>query len=365
MNLNYSIKLVQEITADRSYESVPTTTVNNIPDIEVNKDLLTYNLRTNESQTVYLNKDICGEFNNNKSVSSLSVPNSDDYKYLVKSGTEYSYVSERPLEYVHIDPLKYYATVPGFTYIPKEFRDHVAIRLQLSIYDESAYTAYSLNYGGISKANCFVFRVTLDGTMEDITYSEDVLIDHIEGFIYINSNSPLNENRLIGCIYNIDPIKIIPKGTFKIDRPSGFFKLVNVSNQQIVDVVKVDDGLLSIKALKNMFILPSNSITIDGLLYTDVKFVKKGETVLLFKSEFAKVFVNHLMNDINIIENLEQGKDSLGGLVKQNSGLLSNIQSTEESQDSLELIVELEKNTYNEANRYILQLNFGYIPIRR
>lgn len=369
-NLNYSFKLsqIQNETCEHIESENIITIIDTLPNTELVKDLILYDNILGTDQPIYINKDICGEYIDNKSVPSSTVPDTSKARFLVKKGVDYNYIKDKPLVDIEIDPF-FYLNLQGKQYNSVElgdyhFRDHVAIQLQskFNLSESENYTCYSFNFGGLSKANSYFFYVDSFNVIQLINPDDErVIIDYVEGFIYLNNS--IFDVRIVCGLFNVEPILVIPKGNFKLDtKINSFYKVANISEKQIIDIKYIENGVAIIRPLVNCFIsipsgLESNSLMIDGVLVERDQYIhiKKNSlvTIKIYLGEDPSL--NHeYLNVYNNIVNESANNTSPTFTSINESNNLPN--SEQESNFIISVLVELEKNTYNKEFPIILKL---------
>lgn len=371
MSLNYSVKIEQkpfEMLEGLESDYI-VRQINNLPNTTLDRDFLEYNNFEQAEQTIYLNKDICGELYRTPSVESTSVPDITNYKYLVKEGFSYTYTKEKPIPDTYIQPevlYLYHNSTVNFEDVDmsKVFARSLVGELTPQHIDTTessgtVYDCYNFPYGGISKSYSYFYMIDNTGVLSILGLDDDVLIDYLEGCVYVDRQISQSITQIYG-LFNIEPVNIIPKGTFKVNSNStDFYELQNIPEKQILKVFSIDSNniglILSVNAAV-VVVSESTNYTIDGVYYSNNQpFIFRKDVIYTLGK--ADALSNPVLTDF---------LDTLGRLIGDTTGFSSITSSsyakkinTGDEEVFLHIFKEVSKNTYNLTRPLIFKVQFN------
>lgn len=353
MSFNIKVEIPLRKKYDESFINLDENNVDNIyldvDSITLNKDLLVNIGTTMLSNKKYMYKNICIDYIDNISEPYLNVPNSDNFRYLIKQNNEYIFSKTNPKK-TEVFTSTFLESIEG---VPFNLTD-VMIAKELYT-NNNTYKVYSLPFGGIDKNDSYFYFVDMYGKINKL----DAEVDYAEGLIYIHyEGRPYEELQpnlvFIFCLANLIPLKITAKGHIKIEEEnSSFFKIANIPNKNYVSLDYHED-IVIMTTLKDILLrvpLDSSNISIDGV--TVVKdqymFLSRNETIILRREHIESDTTNieYLSANSNLIEYLSESP-------KEDSIVLNN-----ESRDNtyfVEIINKENKNTYMKETPILIKL---------
>lgn len=281
------------------------------PDEVVNGPEVTYEFLNERISGV---GEICAEYITDASTPSQTISNNVHNYFLEKRSNRYSYLKEKPFKDIRIDPFEM-LSLNGETLdspLLDPFKYHIKIAKELPSTD--SVRVFDFPFGGISKEESIFFEVSCDGIL---TLLEDYEVDYIEGTLYSASGSrdPIT---IIG-IFNIKPIKLIKKGNIKLEeKDSGFYKLINTSFKNVINLIPINPTTVILQADENIFIQSDedNLVSVDNVeLNPGVPFfLKKNSSIILRKvtevSGKYTDFVGNISDPIQQIDSYASYLDS-------------------------------------------------------
>lgn len=357
---DYRDALFDNIEGTESVESVQTS-----DNLSINNNYLQSS--SNLNNRVFINNDICASINSEISTPSESVPLSDKYRYLYKIGGEYKFLKERPYKNILFNDATL-LELNNLTYadlVAEGYADYVQTAVETLPQDngEVIYKCYSFNFGGISKASATFYGVNYDQLILIDTSDPLILVDYIEGNIYIPEGVGIYST-VIG-LFNVDPIIVEPKGNLPIkETVSDFYKIINNSNKGNLSITYTEYYTL-LSCTKNMYVYGNSlgaRVMIDGIpLKEDYKlFIPKNTTVII---EY-KVFVGDIETEDSYVfnaDNIEYQSSSKSSTTTGDFSYNGSVTSTPTDNRLLYIVQEVEKNTYNFSNPSILELKQTWV----
>ena len=353
MSFNIKVEIPLHKKYDESFINLDENNVDKIySDIDpltLNKDLLINSGTSMLSNKKYMYKNICIEYVDNVSEPYVKVPNSDNFRYLVKQDNEYLFSETNPKK-TEVFTSDFLDSIEG-----TRFNLTNAMIAKELYTNNNTYKVYSLPFGGIDKNDSHFYCVDMEGNITKL-YPQ---VDYAEGLIYIYyEGRPYEEEQpsmvFIFCLGNLVPLKITAKGHMKIEEEnSSFFKISNIPNKNYVSLEYIDDSVI-MTTLKDILLrVPSDSdsITIDGVnvVKDQYMFLSRNETILLRREniEADTTNIDYLSTNNNLV-------DSLAMSYKEDNIVLNN-----ESRDNnyfIEIVNKENKNTYMKETPILIKL---------
>lgn len=287
---------LEDIMVDKTYDNFNNVTFNN--------NILSQNKREDVLNTIYLNQDLCVEYVDNISEPSVRVPNNTVFRYVLKENGSYVFLQQNPKK-THTITREDTELLIG-----QQFKNDMGIIAKEYYTKENGYTVFSFPYCGIDKYDSYFFSVNTEGIIEKL----DETIDHITGTVEVPE---ANYILFVFGIFNIVPLKIIPKGKVKLEEYfSGFYTIKNIPNNNFIKITKIDTETLLLTSLKNIVVtipLESNPYTIDGVLIEKEQtfFMSKNESIVIKKEEAELKNVEYLNLNTSIKDQLETYSEKL------------------------------------------------------
>lgn len=347
MSINIKVSIPLQKTYDESFINLDENNIDKIysdlDSVELHNNLLITPPSKPTSSKKYVYKNICIDYVDNVSEPSKIVPNSDDFRYLIKENNEYIFSKTNPKKTKVYDNLYLESLVGSFfnltdTLIAKELYTN-----------NNNYKVYSLPFGGIDRNDSYFYFVDSDGK---INILNNVDIDYAEGLLYVDTDEEINVV-FIFCLCNLVPLKITAKGNIKIEEEnSNYLKIANVSDKNYVSLEDFEDTVL-MTTLKDILIrVPSISsdISVDAVKVVKDQyiFLSRNETVILRKEDSdTSKNVEYLSSNTNLV-------DSLATSDKPDSISINE----ERRNDSyfIEIINKENKNTYMKQTPILIKL---------
>lgn len=372
MSLTYSLAVIpKENNALKNLESeYVVRNINNLPNVVLEKNYLRYNNIEQNEQTIYLHKDICGEFYKTPSIESTSVPDISNYKFLIKDGISYTYVYEKPVEDIYIDveilsTLKDSIVDMGNTEFYKVFSNsrvgaitpqHISTVVSEEISVD--YDCYSFAFGGISKTYSYFYFIDNNSNLKILNIDDNTLVDYVEGYVYVDRSISNGITQIHG-LFNIEPVNIIPKGDFKItSNSSGFYKLQNVSDKQLLKLFAIDKSHLGLISSVNSIckiVSTSSYFCIDGVFYDiDQPLVLKKDvlyTLSVYDGAGGPVSTDFLNNLTRMIGDASSFDNITASSYERSF-------NTNSSDIFLHVYKEIDRNTYNFDRPLVFKVKF-------
>lgn len=326
---------LEDILVDKVYD--------NFNNVIINKNFLSQNKREDITNTIYLSKDICVEYVDNISEPSVRVPNSNQFKYVVKEKGAYKFIEQNPKK-IHTLTKEDTELLVG-----QQFKNEMGVIAQEFYTKENGYTVFSLPYCGIDKYDSYFFSVNMQGEVQIL--DEDV--DYIAGTIEVYE---ANNILLVFGIFNVVPLKIIPRGSLKIEEYfSGFYTIKNLPNNNFIKINQIDTDTLLLTSLKNIVVtipLESNLYTVDGIIIEKDQtfFIDKNESIVIKKAgESEIVNVEYLNLNTSIKNQLDTYSEKLDKVHLESN-------STDYGNYLLKIINKENHNTFMKQNPITLKL---------
>ena len=256
------------------------------------------------SKDIYTAKDVCIEYIENISEPSLRVPNDKDYRYLIKENGKYFFIKDNP------KPMEVNATEYLQSRVGSNYQGEGIIAEELYTYNNN-YKVYSLPYGGIDKGDSSFFYVDTVGIIRNLDSS--FYVDYVEGIIYSTSSLQF---KFIFSIFNLVPMKILPKGSIKIEESDdNFYKICNVPVNNQVTFQYFSDQVLVLTTLRDIIIsIPDDSqnFSIDGTVIQKNQkiFLKRNEKIVVEKINDNVKNIEYLSSNTKLVESLAEGSHS-------------------------------------------------------
>lgn len=302
----------------------------------------TYNKR------IYLEKDISAEYVYNISEPGVSVPNSNEYKFVKKENGSYLFLNSNPKK------IEYHERRQELAYNIGDFNSGLEVLEEMTT-SLNGFRVYSFPYCGIDKRDLELYYDN-DGLTNLLDTNEyDYKIDYLEGLIYISNN--YYGSGLVAR-YNLIPLKIINKGIFKVeDKDSGFYKLENKPDYNRIKIELLDSNSVCVTFLKDCIIrVPedSYSLAIDGVYFNKNQpiFVSKNEVMLFQKTTEIDELLDedYLSRNIFLYESFDMyNKDSYLKVVSDNIKAMS-------GDYFIEIIDKENLNTYLKESPVLIRL---------
>lgn len=316
--------------------------------VSLDKDIL---LNTDSGLIVnkkYINKNICIGYLDNISEPSISVPNSDNFRYLTKEDNEYIFSKT--------NPKKTEVFTPEFlNSLPNSFFNLENAIIAKELYsNNNYYKVFSLPFGGIDKNDSYFYFVDIEGKITELSAD----IDYAEGLIYVYYEGKPYEDpspniTFVFCLCNLVPLKITPKGYIKIEEEnSGYFKISNIPNKNYISLEDFNEGIL-LTTLKDILLkipIYSNSFNIDGVT------VNKDQYLFLSRNETIYITKDTLLENSNV-EYLSTNTKLVNEFTtayKEDHIVLSDTSFNDEYY--IEIINKENKNTYMKQTPILIQL---------
>ena len=368
LNKQYNLKVKQTITDlfDNIENSFIKEEIHQSSAIVLENNVLLKDSVSASSDRVFICSDICGKYNNEKSIEDFSIPNTSKYYFLNKVGSEYTFVKERPLPNKYLDD----SILLGFNglsfsnlYSNEDYKDIIQTSIETLAHQSSlnsSYRCFSFNFGGISKTSSVFYSLDNNNILEIINPSDiNVLIDFIEGNVYLKKTEATDSIISVIGLFNIDPILIDKKGSLKLtESNSGFFKFLNNSDKGNISVKLLGDKYV-LSSTDNIYIYTtSDNFVVDGIqLQTDYKlYIPKNPNVVIefaYEDQLIDDFVSNTASITN--ENGTYDSPLIGDHLSDD-----NITTYPSNYGSIFIVKEIEKNTYNFDRPSILPLrNFN------
>lgn len=347
-----SINLKVEIPLYKKYEeSLINLDDNNIDTIysDLNSVSLDKNiLINNESDLVvnkiYANKNICIDYIDNVSEPSVRVPNSKNFRYLLKENNEYIFSKTNPKKIEVFTP-EFLNTLEG-----SYFNLTNAILAKELFSKDNSYRVFSLPFGGIDRNDSYFYYIDTEGKINKLIAG----IDYAEGLIYVYNEDNNTEVSSVFFLGNLVPLKITAKGLIKIEEEnSGYFKISNIPNKNYISLSNYEDGLL-LTSLKDMLLkVPSysSSLLIDGvpLVKEQYLFLSRNETIYITKNntELESKNIEYLSKNTELVNSLDTSTKE-DHIILNNDSFINNYY--------IEIVNKENKNTYMKQTPILIQL---------
>ena len=312
---------------------------------------------------VFICSDVCGSVNVEESINSESVPSDSKYYFLSKIGSEYKFLKQRPLPNRHIVDTEL-LLFNGDSYIYLRDDTTYGSYIQPSIetitqdsFMSNSYRCFSFNFGGISKTSSIFYTVDNNGVLQIIdTSSNGVIVDYVEGNLYMEVSGTSGDIASVIGIFNIDPIIVDKKGSMSLtETNSTYYKFLNNADKGNISL-KLLDGLYVLSSIDNIYIFSvSDNVKVDGIrLASNYKlFIPKNTNVVIELNENEEILVDDYVSNIEDIRLGSANYDSniIGDHLSSN-----NIVVYPSRYSSIYIVKEIEKNTYNFERPSILSL---------
>ena len=363
-NKTYSLKVSQEV--DILYENIRSKkideNINNLPYYEIYNNIYIKGnpLEGVFEETVYTNKDICAQYVDKSSVKGLSVPSNNDFKYLLKdSSGGYSFTYKKPYPNILIDNYQLlYLNNRALDFERfGEMFDKVQYSTKLKAVhkqssEDDVWEIFSFSFGGISKADNLFFSINSNNTITILEENENIIIDYIEGLLYINSS--LNIERVAG-IFNVEPIEIFKEGCINLldnNSTSDFYKLQNRSDREGINLDFISNQEFILSFDKNCYIVSTSpdTVCIDGVNCNKPTYIKK-DALLYVTAATDESIDNYLESTENLFENLYKYNYPNNTFIFNNYNIISDISSF--NNNGLLIFFELESNTFSNQPYFI------------
>lgn len=297
----YSMKIKQPLT--NKYSNIPNTSKiifeSGVTDsLKVEEGFISNILYSEETDSVFINEDICAEYIDNSSREGISVPK-DNLRFLLKNPESYEYLKNNPLSNINMN-INDFLNLDGLNFtrdnIPDYLRDREVFGKKLLIMNSFSedmsedYICYSFPFGGISKSTPYFFAITFDNKFKILEIDDFIKIDYLEGNLYLAQNNEqvdLNNISFIGGYFNLEPIRLIPKNPINLKRTISnevsFSKIINISDKNLVNINVIDSSTVAVSFTTNCYIFPNlqDIIKIDGVSINFPIFIKKNEIILI------------------------------------------------------------------------------------
>lgn len=357
-NKTYSLKVSQEV--DTLYENIRSKkideNINNLSYYEIYDNIYIKGnpLEGVFEEIVYTNKDICAQYVDRSSVKGVSVPTDRDFKYLLKdSSGGYSFTYKKPYPNIIID--NYQLLYLNNRVLDSENFGEMFDKVQHSIKllkpinnqvsESNMWDIFSFNFGGISKADNLFFSINSSNAIRILEENENILIDYIEGLLYVKSS--LNIERIAG-IFNVEPIEIFKEGCINLldnNSTSNFYKLQNRSDREGINLDFIGNQEFILSFDRNCYIVSTSpdTVCIDGVNCNKPTYIKK-DTLLYVTAATDESIDNYLESNENLFENLYKYNYHNSTFIFNNYSIISDIPSYDTR--GLLIFFELESNTF-------------------
>lgn len=338
-------------------------TINQSSGILIENNLLIKEGLSSVSDRVFICSDVCGSVNDEESINGLSTPNTNKYYFLSKIGSEYKFLKQRPLpnryiidtELLGFNEGPYGALRDDNTY-GSYIQPSIETLTQSSLIS-SSYRCFSFNFGGISKTSSIFYTIDNNGVLQIIdTSSNQIIVDYVEGNLYIETSESSVEILSVIGIFNIDPIVIDKKGYLSLtETNSTYYKFLNNADKGNVSV-RLLEGRYILSSIDNMYIYSElSNLDVDGIrLESNYRlFVPKNTNIVIEFNEGGEVLVDDYVSNIEDIRLDSANYDSniTGDHLSSN-----NIAVLPSEYSTIYIVKEIEKNTYNFERPSILSL---------
>jgi len=319
---------------------------------------------TTASPDKYIFDYVCAEYIDNTNKKDVSVPSSKDWRYLVKSGSDYLYKKEKPKFYDNL----YYQ---DFQYIfNKDIRDpsienilSKSIKATRGLIHTSGTTAdawmvFSFPFGGISKSTPYFYYVS-NYIIKELHESETVKVDLLEGMVYIKQTHLEPIDQLFGY-FDIEPLKISHNDYLKIDGKDEdtFCKVIQKNSFGDIIVKELNEDTFIVQLSYNAFIVSSDPyfVSVDGVNLLNPRYIPKNAPILV-EQTFNKERESFLESSLTLFNGIEAKEiQQLATFIKHDSS--SSIETFSEKSVSSGLFIykEVEEGSFDTTNSTYLPL---------
>ena len=226
----------------------------------------------------------------------------DSLYYLYKENGAYRYLKDKPIEYVYLPYTEFLEQITNIS-VPDINRELLRKSIKLKrlsrrssgIYAESSdlYYIFDSPYGGLIEGSCYLFTESegytkpIDRTLK-VHNQDAVIIDHLEGKIYIHNEYP-EVVRHLYMYTDIAPLVIHQSGSYSPSQKEEVFGIFQQrSLDGLIDINKINDKEYIITFSFDAFIVSSDPyfIQVDGITLLGPREVPK-KTPIYVKQEFG------------------------------------------------------------------------------
>lgn len=247
--------------------------------------------------------------------------------YIYKTNGNYKYEKEKPFEYNYIsysDFLKEITNIEVITASKNILKKSIKLKkLSRKSYGDdtskSLYYIFDSPYGGLIEGSCYLFT-EIDGFLKPIDLSlkinnlDSVIIDYIEGKVYINNLYP-DVVRDLYMYTDIAPLKIYQNKSYSPTESTEVFgKFVQKGTEGLIDIYKISDIEFILTMSYNSFIVSSDPyfIEVDGIALLNPRVVPKN-TPIYVKQSFTHNIESFLEEYYNFYLSREIFNTSISG----------------------------------------------------
>lgn len=226
----------------------------------------------------------------------------DSLYYIYKENGTYTYLKEKPIEYVYLPYTEFLEHITNIS-VPDLNRDLLRKSIKLKrlsrrsagtyIDSKDLYYMFDSPFGGLIEGSCYLFTESegytkpIDRTLK-INNQDAVIIDHLEGKIYIHNSYP-EVVRHLYMYTDISPLMIYQNGSYSPTQKEEVFGIFQQRNLEgLIDVYKINDKEYIITFSFDAFIVSSDPylIQVDGITLLSPREIPK-KTPIYVKQEFG------------------------------------------------------------------------------
>lgn len=326
---HYTLDLIQDNPKSDNFKDLESVieVIDDLDGIYLENNILKKE-STKKSGVIY-NENICCEYETEKSKDKIRTSDISSNYFLVKQGSEFLFTHIKPKNDIDIDPyncLSYLETLIGSTTFGVYNKNIIYSTKGLEYLNSKR--VFSFPFGGILKNDCFIFAVDSSGVIKNLSNYNGVVIDYIQGIVYIDSEGSETIYTVAG-LFNIFPIKIISKGKPKIAvEKEGFYKFKNINKSiGMIDITPLSANKLIFTSLQDIYIKASdNLISIDNIVLKEEcpVFIPSNSSVIIEKltsGNITEEYSDFTSNQKDIIESLFNFEKSYNVGVAAENGL--------------------------------------------
>lgn len=291
---------------------------------------------------------------------------SEELFYIYKYNGSYTYSKTKPFEYVYIAYNKFLESITN-TAIENTDREILRKSVKLKklsrrssgVYPASneLYYMFDSPYGGLVEGSCYLF-IELDGYTKPIDRllkigdNDAVIIDHLEGKVYIHNQYP-DVVRNLYMYTDVAPVVIYQNGSYSpVDKEEVFGIFEQKGMEGLIDIFKINEKEYIITFSFDAFIASSDPyfIEVDGITLLSPRSVPK-KTPIYVKQSFTHKVESFLDDYYNLFLSKEPTiEDKSGTHVR-----------TDFIEDTGDLVSGL--FVYEQEAPFILNTKPNYIPL--
>ena len=241
------------------------------------------------SDSEYISSYITAELIQNKAVKNKSIPTMENFRYLIKTGSSYEYLKEKPSYFSYISSMDV-KKIDNLllTDVDYNIKSQLTKANRLSISSlgslfEGAWMTYSFPVGGIID-NTATFFYTTDTHIKLLPVSPFIKIDLLEGMIHINQSFEDKIEYVFGY-FDIDPLKIYEFDYLTIDNKTRtqFATIKQKATQGDIHLQMLHEKAYCITFSYNCYIVSSDPymISVDGVNIEFPKYVEKNTPIYI------------------------------------------------------------------------------------